>query len=273
MSNDTILILGGTGKTGRRIASLLRESGAPVRTAARSGADIAFDWEDTATHAAALAGVRAIYLVPPGLRLDYGADVLAFVDRAVAAGVEHVTFLSARGVADAPDEAAAKVVEHGLAARDGLSWSVLRPGWFMQNFSEAFFTPGTFAPGEIHAPAGNGREAFIHADDIADAAVATLLDPAAHDGETYPLSGPEALSFAEAAEQLGATYVDVTPDRWQEELLSVGVTPEYADMLGFLMTVLAQSAHAEPTDGVLRATGHEPRSFAAYAATLAAPVS
>ncbi|OWY62504.1 NmrA family protein, partial [cyanobacterium TDX16] len=200
----TILLLGGTGKTARRIAPRLVDAGADVRTAARSGADVAFDWNDPSGHDAALADVDAVYLVPPSLRLDFVPPVTAFLDRAEAAGVGHVTFLSARGVDDLPPEVPLRAVELDLAARDGFTHSVLRPAWFMQNFSEAFFLPAILEAGVVSAPTGDGAEAFIHADDIADAAAATLLDPAAHDGAGYELTGPEALTFGEVAAQISA---------------------------------------------------------------------
>ena len=107
MSNTrTILLLGGTGKTARRIAPRLADAGVEVRTAARSRADVRFEWDDASTHDAALEGVDAVYLVPPALSLDFAGDVHAFLDRAEAAGVQHVTFLSARGVDQLPPEVA-----------------------------------------------------------------------------------------------------------------------------------------------------------------------
>ena len=145
----TTLLLGGTGKTARRIAPLLRASGVPVRTAARHGADVHFDWDDPTTHDAALADVGAVYLVPPSLRLDFAADVVAFLDRAERAGVRHVTFLSARGVEQLPPEVALRAVELDLAARSGLSHTILRPSWFMQNFSEYVFQPGIVEQGGV----------------------------------------------------------------------------------------------------------------------------
>src|SRR5688500_8807799 len=119
-----ILLLGGTGKTARRIAPRLRLAGATVRTAARSHADVRFDWDDPTTHDAALEGIDAVYLVPPSLRLDHAPLVIAFLDRAQAAGVTHVTALSARGVNFAPPEAAMRAIELDLLARTGLTTAI-----------------------------------------------------------------------------------------------------------------------------------------------------
>jgi uncharacterized protein YbjT (DUF2867 family) len=154
MSNHTTLILGATGKTGRRIAERLRAAGATIRPAARRDADVPFDWDDVTTHDAALRGVTAVYLVPPTLRTDFAPQVTAFIDRARSAGVRHVTFLSARGVDLAPPDVPPRAVELHLAGADDLGHAIVRPGWFMHNFSEGYFRPS--ADGSIFAPAGGG---------------------------------------------------------------------------------------------------------------------
>jgi uncharacterized protein YbjT (DUF2867 family) len=101
-TQNTTLVTGGTGMTGGRVASRLTTLGQTVRTAARSGADVRFDWDDPATHTSALDGVDRVYLVSPTMRVDFAAPVSAFLDRAEAAGVRHVTYLSAYGVEYAP---------------------------------------------------------------------------------------------------------------------------------------------------------------------------
>jgi uncharacterized protein YbjT (DUF2867 family) len=149
MSNETFLVLGATGKTGRRVAERLRAAGTTVRTAARRGADVRFDWDDVTTHDAALQGATAVYLVPPTLRTDYAGQVKAFIDRARSAGVRHVTFLSARGVDLAPPDVPPRAVELHLAGADDIGHAIVRPGWFMHNFSEGYFRPS--ADGSIFA--------------------------------------------------------------------------------------------------------------------------
>ena len=265
---DTILVTGGTGKTGRRIAARLRAGGVPTRTAARHHADVAFDWHDPATHDAALAGAVAVYLVAPALRLDFAPTVAAFLDRAEVAGVRHVTWLSARGVDQLPPEAAARAVELDLAGRRRLTHAVLRPGWFMQNFHEPLFLP---AGGTLVAPSGDGAEAFVHADDIAEVAAATLLTPADHDGAGYTLTGPEALTFGEVADRIAkasgrpVVHDDVAPEAWLDRLRAAGVPDDYAQLLGGLLSVLRASGGAATTDDIERVTDHAPRSFDDYA--------
>lgn len=275
MTDHTVLVLGGTGKTARRLVPLLAAGGAQPRTAARSGADVVLDWYDDATHDAALAGVDAIYLVPPALRLDHPPVVAAFLDRAERAGVRHVTFLSAHGIDLAPAEAPLRAVELDLAARSGLSHSIVRPSWFMENFSESFFAPG-IAQGVIAAPTGDGAEAFIAADDIAAVAAATLLDPAAHAGVAHDVTGPEALTMAEVAALVGAhagrevVHVDVDRAAWVAQTTAAGLPADYAELLAGLFDLIRAGHGSRPGDTVERVTGRAPETFASYAARSAA---
>jgi uncharacterized protein YbjT (DUF2867 family) len=264
----TILLLGGTGKTARRIAPLLTT--ATVRTAARSGADVRFDWDDPATHDAALEGVDAVYLVPPALRLDFAPLLSAFLDRAEGAGVRHATLLSARGVEHAPPEQALRATELDLGARTKLTHSILRPGWFMQDFDEYFFQPAIAAEDSIVAPTGDGAEAFVHADDIAEGAAATLLSPSEHAGAAYALSGPEALTFAQVAAKISAAagrpirHVDPPVEQWVTETAAAGMPLDYAQLLGRLFGNVRANATAAISGDVQRVTGHAPRSFDDY---------
>ena len=113
-SDKTTLVLGGTGKTGSRVAKKLHELGHGVRTAARHGGDVGFDWDDPATHEGALSGVALVYLVAPVLRVDFAPHLSAFLDLAESRGVRHVTYLSVYGMEHAPSEIALRVVELDL---------------------------------------------------------------------------------------------------------------------------------------------------------------
>src|ERR1700733_10242487 len=101
-STSLTLVLGATGKTGSRVASRLLSRGVPVRTAARSGADAHFDWDDPCTYAPALHGVTGVYLLGPVMRTDFAGQVSVFLDQAEVVGVRHVTYLSAYGIDSAP---------------------------------------------------------------------------------------------------------------------------------------------------------------------------
>ena len=174
------LVLGSTGKTGSRVTKALVDRGLPVRTAARSGADVTLDWTQRDSYAPALADIDRVYLVPPVMRLEFADDVSGFLDEAEAAGVQHITFLSAYGMEHAPEKVAIRSVELDLLRRKKIGHTTLRPAWFMQNFSETFLKP---TGGAIFVPTGNGTEAFIDAEDIAAVAATTLADPQTHAGK------------------------------------------------------------------------------------------
>ncbi|MGH2671222.1 MAG: SDR family oxidoreductase, partial [bacterium] len=177
-----ILVIGGTGKTGRRIADRLTERGVPVRVASRSTTPT-FDWTDESGWAAALAGTRAAYIAyQPDLAFPGAPEAITRVSElAKAAGVEKLVLLSGRG------EEAAEVCERIVQAA-GLKWTIVRCSWFNQNFSENFLLESVRA-GEIALPAGDAVEPFVDADDIADVAVAALTEDG-HDSEIYELTGP-----------------------------------------------------------------------------------
>jgi uncharacterized protein YbjT (DUF2867 family) len=123
------LVLAGTGKTGSRVAGKLTKLGLSVRTAARNGADVRFDWDDPTTHSPALADVDRVYLVAP-VRTDFADQVSSFLDLAEAAGVRHVTYLSAFGIDQAPPQVAHRAVELDPIGRGAITYSILRPAWF-----------------------------------------------------------------------------------------------------------------------------------------------
>jgi uncharacterized protein YbjT (DUF2867 family) len=265
--SDT-LVLAGTGKTGSRVAAKLTKLGLGVRTAARNGADVRFDWNDTATHSPALADVDRVYLVAPVLRTDFADEVSSFLDLAQAAGVRHVTYLSAFGVDQAPPEVAHRAVELDLIGRDAITHSILRPAWFMQNFSETFLKP---VDGLIAVPTGDGAEAFVDAEDIAAVAAATLASPDAHAGAEYAPTGPDALTVSAAAEIIAdvtgrpAKHDDIDRNAWIDATISAGVPAEYGGVLRMLTETVAAGHGARPNNDVYDVTGRPPITFTDFA--------
>src|SRR5580658_6492057 len=267
-SASLTLVLGATGKTGSRVASRLLSRGLPVRTAARSGADAHFDWDDPGTYAPALHGVNRVYLLGPVMRTDFADQVSVFLDQAEAAGASHITYLSAYGTESAPPETAMRRVELDLLGRPGLTHAILRPAWFMQNFSETFLKP---IGGAIVVPAGDGAEAFVDAEDIAAVAGATLADPQAHAGAQYALTGPDALTIAEAAKIISAVsgqvidYTDIDRDEWVAAAVAGGVPADYGAVLRTLTETIASGRGSRPSNHIEKATGAPPASFADFA--------
>lgn len=267
-AHSNTLVLAGTGKTGSRLAAKLAKLGLKVRTAARHGADVRFDWDDATTHRLALHGVDRLYLVPPVMRMDFANQVATFLDLAEVAGVRHVTYLSAYGIDQASSGLALRAVELNLIGRSSITHSILRPAWFMQNFSDTFLKP---VDGVITIPTANGSEAFIDAEDIAAVATETLARPDRHAGGAYALTGPEAMTVGEAAEVIAAVsgmpvkHNNIDRGVWIQGLVAAGVPSEYGEMLRMLTEVIASGKGSRPSDNVEKITGVPPITFAEFA--------
>jgi len=271
---ENILILGGTGKTGRRIAGRLRAAGRPVRTASRTRGDVAFDLDDPKTWAPALDGVTAAYIIEPNLQAastDSHARIPRLVTEAVDTGVRRLVFLSAGGADN--DYHPLKPAEQAVRG-SGVEWTILRPTWFAQNFSEDSWRPGILS-GSLTLPTGDGRIPFIDAEDIAEVA-ATALTEDGHNGQVYVLTGPRAISFGEAADLIakatGRTirHIDVDPEVYIEQQVAEGIPRDVARMLTGVFTVIRNDQDAALADGVERALGRPPRPFEDYVAEGAA---
>jgi uncharacterized protein YbjT (DUF2867 family) len=261
-TENAILVLGGTGKTGRRVVERLEAQGVPVRVGSRSGVP-PFDWEDRTTWAPALAGVSAVYIsFYPDLALPGAVEATrAFASLAMERGVRRMALLSGRGEPEA--ERAEQAVRDS-----GADLTVLRSTWFMQNFSEDYMLEHVLS-GEIRLPAGDVPTPFLDIDDLADVAAAALTDDR-HVGELYELTGPRSLTFGEAAAEIAAAtrrevrYVPVSLDEHAAELADHGMPAEVIDLLTYLFGEVVDGRNADTTDGVRRALGREPRDFRDY---------
>ncbi|OIJ85800.1 NmrA family protein [Streptomyces sp. MUSC 14] len=264
----TALILGGTGRTGSLLADLLARRGIITRTAARSGADVRFDWDDPATHAVALAGADRLYLVTPTMRVRYTDQVGAFLDLAEAAGVRHVTYLSVYNADQAPPETGIAAVEADLASRHRVTHSVLRPSWVMQNFADDHLP---VIDGMITVPSAGNTEAFVDAADIAAVAAETLLEPESHAGATYSLTGPQALTFGAVADTIAAVsgrrvaYRDIDQETWIDGALAAGVPADYAVMMRWLTGAIITGSGSTPTGDIEKVTGRPATTFRDFA--------
>jgi uncharacterized protein YbjT (DUF2867 family) len=262
------LILGGTGTTGRRIAARLRSAGHAVRTASRTGGDILLDLDRPSTWPPALHGITAAYLLEPEMQASEEGQlrIPRLVSAAVTAGVRGLTLLSAPGVEGNENHPLFRAEE--AVRTSGLDWTIVRPTWFAQNFSEAFWLPGILA-GSLVLPTGDGATPFVDADDIADVAAAALTDHR-HDGQTYVLTGPRAISFAEATDLIGRAigrtvrHVDVTSEAFTRTQISDGVPVDVARQLTGIYTAIRDGHARDLADGVQRALGRPPRAFEEY---------
>ncbi|MFE9235241.1 NAD(P)H-binding protein [Cellulosimicrobium funkei] len=263
-----VLVLGASGKAGALVAGKLEAQGHLVRRASRSSA-VPFDWDDRATWRRAITGTDAVFFLPTEtLSLE---DRAAFVAVAEDEGVKRIVQLSVRGLSGEGEYHATEqaVVESGL------QWTLLRPCWFAQDFSAPeYFLEGVRA-GVVATPAGDGREPFIHAEDIAEVAVAALTSPD-HHGKAYDLSGPDLLSFAEALEIISEAvgreikHVKATIAESAAALERSGHPSEAAVAVAQFLHEISNGADAFLSNGVEEALGKKPRSFAEYARDAAA---
>jgi uncharacterized protein YbjT (DUF2867 family) len=272
MNNTTdprpILLTGGTGKTGRRVAERLEALGLPVRVGSRR-ADPPFDWDEPDTWAAALDGARAVYVTyAPDIAFQGGADTVdAFVRQAVAAGARRVVVLTGRGEEEA---------EHAeeLVKASGADWTIVRCAVFAQNFDEGLLVESVQA-GALAMPAGDVAEPFVDVEDIADVVTAALIDDR-HIGQLYELTGPRLLTFheamAEVSKALGrpVQYVPVSSEEFVAELRGAGLPDDEATGLTELFAAIFDGRNQSLADGVQRALGRAPRDFAEYARRAAA---
>ncbi|MFG3252006.1 NAD(P)H-binding protein [Streptomyces sp. NPDC048172] len=266
-----ILVLGGTGKTGRRVASLLAERGFTPRAAARSAGDVRFDWTDRSTWEPALEGVRAVFLVD-SQTWDAAEELGAFSRLAVARGVERLVLLASRAYAelDALGSPGDLLGPERAVREAGAEWTVLRPTWFSQNFAEFPPVSDGMAAGELRLPVGEGRESFIDVRDIAEVAVAALTGDG-HAGETYELSGPRALTWREAVGELSRAtgrevrFTPLSDQEYRAELAAQGWPEDVVDLFSVVFGHIREGRSDALSDGVRRALGREPRDFAEYA--------
>jgi uncharacterized protein YbjT (DUF2867 family) len=267
-NQDTTLVIGGTGKTGRRVVQRLRERGLPVRSASRAS-EPPFDWEDPATWGPALRGASSAYVsFFPDLAVPGAPEAIAALARqALGLGVRRLVLLSGRGEVDA------QRAEQALQA-SGADWTIVRCSWFDQNFSEGYLLEPVLA-GEVALPVGDVPEPFVDADDVADVAVAALTEDG-HAGQVYELTGPRLLTFAEAVEEIGRAigrdlrFIPVAIDDYEAGLAAHGVPADVAGLLRYLFTEVLDGRNAALADGVQRALGREPRDFARYVRDAAA---
>ncbi len=266
-NNELVLVLGATGKTGRRIVSSLENLGVPVRQGSRS-ASPSFDWNNSANWDECLEGVTRIYInYAPDLAMPGATDAITeLVRRAREADVKHLVLLSGRGEEEA--QACEAIIQDS-----GIDWTIVRASWFNQNFSEGAFVDMVQA-GQITLPDVSTPEPFVDVDDIAEVAVVALTQPG-HAGELYEVTGPRMLSLADIAEELSKatgrtiTYTPVPHDAFVQSVADSGAPQDVLWMLDYLFATVLDGRNAYLTDGVQRALGREPKDFADYARDVA----
>jgi len=262
MQATPILIIGKNGKTGSRVEARLQRLGLATRSVSRSTPQV-FDWESPQTWRAALKGVRSAYVTyQPDLAVPGSeAAIKTFVELAVEEGLEHIVLLSGRG------EAGAERAET-IFASSGIDWNVVRASWFAQNFSESYMLQGIL-DGELVLPAGNIPEPFIDVDDIADVAVAALVEPGLRN-RLFEVTGPRALTFAQCVADISRAvgypirYTQVPIDVYIDALVHENVPNDVQWLLRELFSVVFDGRNVPVMSGVEEALGRPATDFQFY---------
>ena len=268
MTTKTTLVLGGKGKTGRRVAQRLKGRGHAVRIGSRTG-EPRFDWNDASTWASVLQGVGAVYITyQPDLAVPGAVEaVRSFTKAALETGIRRMVLLSGRG------EEEAQRAEKALQDTDA-DWTIVRATWFAQNFSEGILLDAVLA-GEVALPADGVGEPFVDADDIADVAVAALTEDG-HVGQLYEVTGPRLLTLAQAVDEIARAagreirYVPISLQQFTSVLTEQDVPADLLWLLTYLLTEVLDGRNAHMTYGVQHALGREPKDFTDYARDAAA---
>jgi uncharacterized protein YbjT (DUF2867 family) len=266
-----ILVTTPSGKVGHELVRILKERGVTLRLGAHSvektrgafpGLEVVpLDHTNPATHAAAVAGMDALYLASPG---DFpSAPEKSLVDAAKKAGVKKIVKLAALGV-EHSDNPLRQVEEHIRAS--GIPFTFLHPSWFMQNFTTSM--AGALRSGTLAEPAADKKTAFIDAKDIAAVAAEALTKPG-HEGKTYTLTGPELLSRADVVRIVGkeigreVKYHPVTDEQFRAAVKGT-LTPSYTEILSYLYSGVRAGNFEVKTDTVREVLGRPPTAFSKF---------
>lgn len=267
VSPGLTLVLGGSGKTGKRIVQRLKSRGVPTRVGSRS-ASPAFDWSQPQGWDEALEGVTSAYICySPDLAIPGATELVRqFVDKAVAHGVQRLVLLSGRGEEEA--QACERIVQEA-----DVEWTIVRSSWFMQNFSEGDFLDMVL-DGTIALPAADIPEPFIDVNDIADVAVAALTE-VGHAYEIYEVTGPRLMTLSDLAGEIAAAsgrdaqYLQITSEEFAAGVAESGLPEDIAWLLNYLFSTVHDGRNAYLADGVNRALGRDPADFSKFARRIA----
>jgi len=266
---EQMLVIGGTGKTGRKVVNRLREKGYSVRIGSRS-ASLPFDWQKPEGWSDVLRGIDKAYITfQPDLAVPWAANAirqLATIARDME--LKHLVLLSGAG------EREAERCEQ-ILLNSGVPTTILRAMWFNQNFSESFLMEPILA-GNVMLPNPNAQVAFVDTDDIADMAVEALTTDQ-HEGKIYNLTGPSHLSFAESVGRIAEVtgrQIQVMPishSQYEAGMEEAGVPADYRWLISYLFReVLPVHDKAPISNDIERILGRPAKDFAAYVAETAA---
>ena len=266
---NKVLVIGGTGKTGRKVAQKLIDLGHEVRIGSRS-AEPAFDWHNPDGWDKALEGMDKVYITfQPDLAVPGALEAIeGLTKKAKRSGVKKLVILSGKGEREA--ELCEQVLIHS-----GLDYTIVRASWFNQNFSESFFLEPILA-GQLAMPKPNVRVPYVDTDDIADVVVASLIDEK-HNGQIYEVTGPRLLTFQDIAEEISRAtgrviqYTPITMEAYNGIMKEAGLPDDYIWLINYLFNeVLDNEANSMVCDDVERVLGRPAKDFSDFATETAA---
>ena len=278
----TVLVTGATGNVGSLVLKLLREAKIPARGAVRprpgsargrvaevDPGTVAFDFLVSSTWNAAFTGVQLMFLVRPPALSNVPRDIVPALAAAKRAGVKHIVFLSLQGAESSSIVPHAKI-EKWLRA-SGLSWTFLRPSFFMQNLSTTHVSE-IRDHSQIVIPAGRGRTAFVDVTDIAAVALEVIRHPQAHINRAWTLTGPSADTYDEVAKILSTElerpirYTRPGIGRYAQHAHRDLAMPWAMVLVTTAIYTVARLGRASGlTDDVRAVTGRPPTTFAEFA--------
>jgi uncharacterized protein YbjT (DUF2867 family) len=262
MKEKQILVLGGTGKTGRRVAERLTKLGKNIRIGSRSETP-SFDWENSDTWAGVLDGMDTVYITfQPDLAVPGAKKAIEkFTSLAVKGGIQKMVLLSGKG------EKEAELCEQVLM-NAGADWTIVRASWFNQNFSESFLLDPILA-GHVALPRADALIPFVDADDIADVVVESLLDDK-HAGQIYELTGPRQLTFKQVTEEVSKItgrdimFDSITIDEYTKMLREYQVPEDIIWLIGYLFREVLVDRNSIVTNDIEKVLGREAKDFTEY---------
>lgn len=272
---ETILVTGATGKLGNAVVGALSDRKFNVRAATRKTTKIKwtdrvrpvlFDYEDPGLFRAALDNVSDVFLIAPPLDFEAPAKLIPFIDRAKEMGVRYIVFNSAM-TADSNEQNPLRIIERRLM-ESGLDYTILRPNFFMENFSSGWLAP-MIVSGGIRVPAGDAKTSFISVEDIAQVAAACFQEK--RYGEECGLTGGDALSYGEAAEIISdacgtpVTYHPITEAEMMQHARQQGIPESAIRYMAQLFDAVRKGHMAATTSVISEVTGKSPVSFKEFA--------
>ncbi|MGD1959050.1 MAG: NmrA family NAD(P)-binding protein [Fulvivirga sp.] len=260
---SNILVIGGTGKTGKRVVQNLTAQGHNLHIGGRNN-DPVFDWDDPSTYAQALKDMDRAYIVYyPDLAVPGAKKAIqTLTDAALKAGLEKVVLLSGKGEKEA--EACEDIV-----ANSGLNYTIVRASWFNQNFSESFLLDPIQA-GHVALPMPDAEVPFVDADDIAEVVTEVLLNDA-YNSQIITATGPRKMTFKEIVNEIARgtgreiAFQSISQEEYNAAMKAAGVPDDYIWLFDYLFReVLGNPENQDVSNDIEKVLGRPATDFRAF---------